>query len=184
MPVIPPASAGVERSTSFPNHSLAGPLATIGGTFSVIWIITLTSAWLSFKQDPFEGFGNRASVVITSLTIIWVGCVLLFAWIATWVDMPRELVIGNDYVEGTPPRLYGNPPRPRHVVIHFEDIRKVGWGGLGPCVTAGPGSLRVRDPRDAALLLSFRNSRILRDRWTAWKGQQRTSPISVNRPIP
>jgi hypothetical protein len=161
------------------NQALPFTIVMWGFWITLLWFALAWGLQIRFGQDPFLGWANVASRTLTMVGLVWVFCVFFFSWLLNWVMAPRQVIIGPDYVEGSPPRLLGTPPKPRDIVIRFNVLGSVRWNLLGPAALGGPNA-----PPGAAMLLSYKNAKLIRGKWTEWKRQQNRAPFADLPPVP
>jgi hypothetical protein len=155
------------------NRALPFTVATFGFWVLLVWFALAGALLLRLREDPFLGWANVASRTLTVVGLLWIFCVIFLSWVFSLVMAPRVLRIGVNYVEGSPPRLYGSPPSPRRILIRFSDMGSVGWNLLGPSAVGGPNS-----PRGSTMLLSYRNLKLIRHKWADWKRRQERGPFT------
>lgn len=159
---------------TFSNRAFPYTLSAFGLLFGLLWLATALILQLRLNQNPFLFWANAASRTTTLVGLTWALFVVPFlAWLVVWVNAPRQIIIGPDFVEGSPPRLRGRPPARRRVVIRFEVLGRVGWTLLGPVVQGN----RMAS-RGSMLLLSPRNAKIIRQRWDQWKRERDGAPFT------
>lgn len=172
-------------SVTLPNRGRWQLIASFGSIFLLLWLLLGLALLLSTGSNPFLGWANRPSKVLTLLAPIWATLVILLTSIEAWNRLPPEITIGPDSVTGTPPRRLGEPPRPQVVVIRFEFIEKIRLlHPLGPMVVSGYGPFGTHGPESKMLHLTLGNARYLRRKFLEWRERGRRQGSAGAGPSP
>ena len=154
-----------EPSPEIPNPALPWAILGMGQVVAGAWAVLVVAMALYYQDDPLEGWANLPSRIVTVLGILWLlGGAIGGGYMLSYANAPPTLRIGRDYVEGSPPRRYYAIGGPTHLRIRFDEIRSIGWTGVGPAVLTDR-----RGPLGFGFIVSYPNAKILRERLGAWK---------------
>jgi hypothetical protein len=149
------------------------------------WLVFALALWRESGRNPFLGWENPSSRVMTGLGVCWAALVIFFVWAKRSEHVPAEILVREDSVQYVRTRRQAAYLGPGLHTMPFKTVIGVRWYIFGPSLlSGGGGTIWHPKPGGGAILLSVRNCRIVRDRWEEWKRRQDLSPLADLPPVP